>query len=70
MSRFFTRPRLAMGLAVFGVALMGVDLLMTGNFFVHSAELMGVSILCFVLALLIDRGVIAGRSEPDKRSRK
>ncbi|GAB6082525.1 hypothetical protein JCM30471_14390 [Desulfuromonas carbonis] len=50
------RQRWAMGFAVLGMLLMGVDLLMTRNFFVHIAELMAASIFCFVCALLLDRG--------------
>jgi len=49
------QKRLAMGLGVLGVVLMGVDLYLTRDFFVHIAELMGASITCFILALLLDR---------------
>lgn len=55
-NRGIGRKRWAMGFAVLGMILMGVDLLMTRNVFVHIAELMGASILCFVCALLLDRG--------------
>jgi hypothetical protein len=51
-----------MGFGVLGIVLMGVDLLVTGNFFVHVGELMLASILCLVLALVIDRG---GRKKTD-----
>lgn len=34
---------------------MMVDLLLTGNFFVHIAELMAASIACFIIALVLDR---------------
>lgn len=40
--------------AVTGILLMGVDLLMTQNFFRHIGELMLASILCFILALVLD----------------
>ena len=55
MKRFFTRKRLAMTFSVLGIALMGLDILMTRNFFVHVGELMAASILCFVVALVLDR---------------
>jgi len=41
---------------VLGVGLMGVDLLITRNFFVHIGELMAASILCFIIGIAIDRG--------------
>ena len=44
-----------MGFALLGVALMGVDLLITRNFFSHVAELMVASLFCFALALFLDR---------------
>lgn len=50
------RRQWAIGFALLGVVLMGVDLLVTRNFFVHVAELMIPSLFCFVLALVIDRG--------------
>ena len=34
---------------------MAADLLITQNFFVHTAELMAASITCFIIALLLDR---------------
>lgn len=52
-----------MGFAVLGMGLMGVDLLLTRNFFVHIAELMAASILCFVCALLLDRGPTRSRAD-------
>jgi ABC-type proline/glycine betaine transport system permease subunit len=55
MKRFFTRRRLAMPFAVIGIALMGVDILATRNFFVHVGELMAASLACFVVALVLDR---------------
>ncbi len=58
------RKRWAMGFAVCGVVLMGVDLLLTRNFFIHVAELMVASLLCFALALFLDRGPAgAGRRQ-------
>ena len=50
-----TRKRLAMSFAVLGVVLMGVDLLITRNFFTHVGELMVASILCFVIGIVLDR---------------
>ncbi len=44
-----------MGFGILGIVLMGVDLMMTRNFFSHIAELMAASLSCFVLALLLDR---------------
>lgn len=55
LKRLLTRKRLSMGLSVLGVVLMGADLLLTRNFFVHIGELMGASILCLILALVLDR---------------
>ncbi|ALC17486.1 hypothetical protein DSOUD_2748 [Desulfuromonas soudanensis] len=55
MKRFFTRRRLAMPLAVIGIALMGADILLTRNVFIHVGELMVASLACFVLALVLDR---------------
>lgn len=55
MFKLFTRKRLAMGFGILGIVLMGVDLMMTRNFFSHIAELMAASLSCFVLALLLDR---------------
>lgn len=55
MKRLFTRPRLAMAFGVLGVVLMGVDLMMTRNFFTHIGEIMIASLLCFVAAIVIDR---------------
>jgi hypothetical protein len=49
------RKRWAMGCALCGMVLMGVDLLVTRNFFIHVAELMVPSLICFALALFIDR---------------
>lgn len=55
MNRFFTRKRLAMTISCTGVALMGVDLLVTRNFFVHIGELMTASIVCLVVGVALDR---------------
>jgi len=41
--------------AALAVILMVVDLLVTGSFFVHSAELMTASVGCFIAALLLDK---------------
>ena len=60
------QKRLALCFGVFGIGLMGADLMLTGNVFVHVAELMAASIACFIIALLLDRH--AGRPRPtDKK---
>ena len=56
MTRFFTRKRLSLLLCLLGVLLMGVDLLLTRDFFTHIGELMAASILCFILGLALDHG--------------
>jgi len=56
MKTVLTRKRLSMFFCVLGVGLMGVDLLITRNFFVHIGELMAASILCFIIGIAIDRG--------------
>lgn len=48
------QKRIALCFGVLGVGLMGADLMITGNFFVHVAELMAASIICFIIALLLD----------------
>jgi hypothetical protein len=65
MKTVLNRKRLAMLFGVLGVALMGVDLLLTRNFFVHVGELMAASILCFIIALIIDRGA-SGKKPGDE----
>lgn len=55
MSKTSPRRRLSRCFAGVAVVLMVVDLLVTGSFFVHSAELMTASICCFIAALLLDR---------------
>jgi len=64
------RKRLALGFGVFGIGLMGTDLLITGNFFVHVAELMVASIACFIIALILDRGANQqeAQEKPDSHS--
>ncbi len=57
-----TRKRLAMAFSVLGIGLMGVDLMMTRNFFTHIGELMALSIFCFVIGIVLDR-------EPDREKR-
>lgn len=54
MKNGFTRKRLSMLFCCIGIALMGVDLLMTRNFFVHIGELMAASIICLIIGLLLD----------------
>ncbi len=55
MPKPITRKRLAMLFGILGIVLMGVDLMMTRNFFSHIGELMVASLFCFVLALVLDR---------------
>lgn len=55
MKNLFTRDRLALMFSVTGILLMGVDLMMTRNFFVHVGELMVASLLCLVLGITIGR---------------
>ncbi len=55
MKRFFNRKRLAMAFAILGTALMGVDLMLTRNFFSHIGELMAASLACFVIGIILDR---------------
>ncbi len=52
---FFTRKRISMAFSVFGVTLMGIDLMLTRNFFTHIGELMAASIFCLVIGLILDR---------------
>jgi len=54
MPPLLTRKRLATAFIILGVLLMAVDLLITGSFFVHIAELMAASILSFVIALVLE----------------
>jgi hypothetical protein len=64
MKKFLTRKRLSLSFCVLGVTLMGVDLLLTRDFFVHIGELMAASIFCFILGLVIDPGA-SGRNADD-----
>jgi uncharacterized membrane protein len=57
------KKRLALFFGVLGIGLMGADLMMTGNFFVHVAELMAASITCFIIALLLDRNADQTKSK-------
>lgn len=50
-----SQKRIALGFGALGIGLMGADLLITQNFFIHVAELMAASIACFIIALLLDR---------------
>ncbi|NCO50865.1 MAG: hypothetical protein GW875_02035 [Deltaproteobacteria bacterium] len=54
-SKILTRRRMSQCCAALAVVLMVVDLLVTGSFFVHSAELMTASVGCFIAALLLDK---------------
>ncbi|PLX82528.1 MAG: hypothetical protein C0617_13940 [Desulfuromonas sp.] len=55
MKTVFTRKRLAMGFAVLGIGLMGVDLMITRSVFIHVGEIMALSIFSFVLAIVLER---------------
>ncbi|MDX9708441.1 MAG: hypothetical protein RBT64_02705 [Trichloromonas sp.] len=55
MFKLLTRKRLAMPFGMLGIALMGVDLMMTRNFFTHIGELMAAGLSCFFLAPVFDR---------------
>jgi hypothetical protein len=55
MFKLLTRKRLAMFFGIMGIVLMGVDLMMTRDFFRHIGELMAASLFCLVLALALDR---------------
>lgn len=68
MKKFFTRKRLAMAFGVLGITLMGVDLMMTRNFFTHIGELMAASILCFVIAIVLDRTPKGDQDEKQKKN--
>jgi hypothetical protein len=66
MKRLLTRKRLAMSFAVLGVCLMGIDLMITRDFFTHVGELMIASILCFVIGIVLDRDSRERKSTPAK----
>ena len=68
MKRLFTRKRLAMFFAVLGILLMGIDLMITRNFFTHVGELMVASILCFVIGIVLDRDSKGKTEKKDKES--
>ncbi len=53
--KFFTRKRCSLLFAGAGLALMGVDLMLTRDFFTHIGELMAASLLCFAAAIYLDR---------------
>lgn len=69
MRTLLTRRRLSMGFSCLGICLMGVDLLVTGNFFVHVGELMAASLACMILGILIDRQPVRALSVAKARSR-
>ncbi len=50
-----TRKRIALGFSVLGIVLMGVDMMVTRDFFVHVGELMVASLVCLALGIFIDR---------------
>ncbi|WP_027716425.1 hypothetical protein [Desulfuromonas sp. TF] len=66
MKRLLTRKRFAMFFAVLGIGLMGVDLMITRNFFTHVGELMVASILCFVIGIVLDRD---SRRKPEREKK-
>lgn len=68
MKKHFTRKRLAMGFSVLGISLMGVDIMITRNFFIHVGELMVASLLCFIIAIALDRGGEKKGASPSERS--
>ncbi|MDO3379187.1 hypothetical protein [Geoalkalibacter halelectricus] len=73
VKNLLTRPRAAILLAVTGVFLMGVDLLITRDVFVHVGELMILSLLCLAASLVVDRGsraASAAEAGPDCDRRK
>jgi len=53
--KFFTRKRCSLLFAGAGLALMGLDLMLTRDFFTHIGELMAASLLCFAAAIYLDR---------------
>ncbi len=56
LEKRLTRPRLALGFGIVGIALMGIDLMLTRSVFIHVGELMAASLGCLVLALVLDGG--------------
>lgn len=68
MKRLLTRKRFAMFFAVLGISLMGLDLMMTRNFFTHIGELMVASILCFVTGIVLDRDTRRGTGKKESGS--
>ena len=66
MPPLLTRQRMATVFTVLGVLLMAVDLLMTGSFFVHIAELMAASILSFIIALVLEHAPTARKDAETK----
>lgn len=55
MKGLLHRRHLATFFSATGFALMGVDLLMTRNFFSHIGELMVLSVLCLAAGIVVDR---------------
>jgi hypothetical protein len=53
--KFFARKRCSLLFAGAGLALMGLDLMLTRDFFTHIGELMAASLLCFAAAIYLDR---------------
>jgi ABC-type microcin C transport system permease subunit YejB len=61
-----TRKHLSMAFSVLGIGLMGVDLLITRNFFTHIGELMALSIFCLVLGIVLDRASDEGKGPKEQ----
>lgn len=70
MKKFITRKRLSMFFSATGICLMGVDLMMTRNFFTHIGELMAASVVCLVIGIVLDRDPKKATSRPTKPAGK
>ncbi len=55
MKRDLRRRHLAIFCSATGIALMGVDLLLTRNFFSHIGELMALSVIFLAAGIVLDR---------------
>lgn len=69
MKRFFTRQRLSMTFSILGITLMGVDLMVTRNFFSHVGEIMVLSLLCLVTGIVLSRQPKEATSSERKKAR-
>jgi len=68
MKGFLHRRHLAIFFSATGFALMGVDLLMTRNFFSHIGELMVLSVLCLAAGIVFDRQPKVQRQQSEATS--